>query len=84
MAAIFFQYLKSIQNLHFFVEKMFECFISNIKLVLAYFFSFKNMKNNKSSQNLDTGYHYIKYGWHFTPCKYIILHIFSVEEQTNL
>ena len=38
MAAIFFQYLKSMQNLRFYVEKMYECFFSNIKLVLAYFF----------------------------------------------
>ena len=49
MAAIFFN--ESIQNLNFYIEKMFERFISNLKLVLAYFFSFKNMKNNKSSQN---------------------------------
>ena len=42
------------------------------------------MKNNKSSQNWDTGYHYIKYGGHFSPCKYIILRIIFVEEQTNL
>ena len=65
MAAIFFN--KSIQNLHLLCRKMFECFISNLKLVLAYFFSFNNMKNNKSLQNRDTGYHYIKYGGTFPP-----------------
>ena len=79
MVAIFFN--KSIQNLHFLCRKMFECFISSLKLVLAYLFSFKNMKNNKSSQNRVTGYHYIKY---FSPCKYIIMCIIFVEEQTNL
>ena len=35
------------------------------------------MKNNKSSQNQDTGYHYIKYGGggggDFSPYKYIII-----------
>ena len=41
---------------------MFERFISNIKFVLSLFVSFKQMKNNKSSQNPDTNYHYIKYG----------------------
>ena len=84
MAAIFFN--KSIQNLQFYAKKL-ECFISNLKLVLVYFFSFKNVKNNKSSQNRDTGYHYIKYGGgggHFSPCKYIIQLIIFVEEQTNL
>ena len=45
MAAIFFN--KSIQNLHFLGIKMFECFISNLKLVLANIFFFQNMKNNK-------------------------------------
>ena len=35
------------------------------------------MKNNKSSQNLDTDFNYIKYGGgHLFSCKYIILHIF--------
>ena len=60
MAAIFFN--KNIQNLHFLCRKMFECFISNLKLVSAYFLFFQNIRNNKSSQNRDTGYHYIKYG----------------------
>ena len=58
-AAIFFN--KSIQNLHFLCRKMFESLISNLNL-FYHFFSFKNMKNNKSSQNPDTDYHYIKYG----------------------
>ena len=61
MAAIFFN--ESIQNLHFYGEKCLNIyFISNLKLVLASFFSFKIMKNNKSSQYPDTNYHYIKWG----------------------
>ena len=44
----------------FYVEKSFERFISNPKLVLAYFF-FQKYENNKSSQNPDTNYQYIKY-----------------------
>ena len=47
MMAIFFN--ESIQNLHFLCRNMFECFISNLKLVLA-FVPFKNMKNNIGSQ----------------------------------
>ena len=46
------------------------------------------MKNNKSSQNWDTGNHNIKYGGGgggaLPPCKYIILRIIFIEEQTNL
>ena len=58
MAAIFFN--KVYKTYIFYVEKLFECFISNLKLVLAYIFFQKY--GNKSSQNRDTGYHYIKYG----------------------
>ena len=47
MVAIFFN--ESIQNLHFLCRQMFERFISNLKLVLA-FFPFKNMKTNIGSQ----------------------------------
>ena len=49
---------KCLKNLHFLCRKMFERFISNQKHVLAFF----SLKNNKISQNLDTDYHYIKYG----------------------
>ena len=61
------------------------------KTYFSIFFSFKELKNIKSSQNRDNGLDIITSsirggggGGHFSICKYIILLIIFVEEQTNL